>query len=92
MLTINCTTKATQMNDPTGDARRAGVDFTKLPVTGDWQWVSECREVRLHEGRLEVRTDERSMWGPRTLSHALRNPAAPLSHARMLDKILRKIT
>lgn len=88
-LTMNCTKSAIELNDRDGAMRRNGVDFSRLPVTSEWQWRSTCTEVRSAGGRLEVREHGGFMrFGPRTLSHALRNPSAPLSHAAMLDSIL----
>lgn len=98
MLTMNCTPAAIELNDPSGDMRRTGVDFSKLPVTHEWQWRSTQVEVRqLCTGRMEVRTHRCSPralrsneldFGPRTVSHALHNPAAPKSHAVMIAEIL----
>lgn len=89
MLTINCTPAAVQLNDPTGERRRNGVDFSKLVVTGEWQWANVNREVRLAAGRLEVRQHSATdCFGPRTLSHALVSKSAPLSHRAMLAELL----
>lgn len=89
MLTANCTQAAIDLNDSDGSKRRSGVDFSKLALSDQWQWVNVNREVRLAGGRLEVRQHSATdCFGPRTLSHALRSKSAPLSHAKMLAELL----
>jgi hypothetical protein len=89
MLTINCTPAAVTLNDRTGERRRNGVDFAKLPITGEFQWVNVNREVRLNAGRLEVRQySATDCYGPRTTSYPLFSRSAPLSHAAMIAGFL----
>lgn len=87
-LTIRCTPAAIEKNDPDGSKRRAGVDFTRLPVTGQFQWVDTHIEACVEDGRLLVREHPGPScfnFGARTIAYPIvTNPDRALSHRQML--------
>jgi len=91
MLTIHCTAEAIELNDMDGAMRRAGVDFSALPLTSSWQHVTAQRQARLVGGCLEVAERSPTLYpisGAREIRYPLRNPAAPKSHEQLLRSLL----